>query len=289
MTPEQKRTNLKIIYTYKFDGPHCEDISKDTDIAIINFINSFLRNCKHLLKMNYSIIIEYNNSIYDYLTYRLVSNALPLTTVKPEINILGVCNSPEEQALFKNVQFIGKKKAKKIKRAVYITGHHPIYNVKNLNDVSKQFSTVINPLERFSPPQMNQLIHYYVEKKNPLFTTIDEDNSLYRFYQFPVGLKDFDDLPTTKTPKAVYLFKLSGTEDDFKCYDFILEKADKEPDSIFLYLVPSDDAAAYTELNLIPYLPRHLVPNKFNVITNKNEILHPTQTYNYTEFMEGEE
>ena len=128
-----------------------------------------------------------------------------------------------------------------------------------------------------------------MKKNNPLFTTIDEDNSLYRLYPFPAGLKDFDELPMTKIPEAVCLFKLSGTQDDFKCYDCILEKADEEPNSIFLYLVPSDNAAAYTELNLNPYLPRHLVPNKFNIITDKNEILHPTQTYNYTEFMEGKE
>ena len=57
MTSELTRFNLKIIHKYKFDGPHCEDERKDADVAIINFINKFLIEYKHLLKMNYSIII----------------------------------------------------------------------------------------------------------------------------------------------------------------------------------------------------------------------------------------
>lgn len=291
MTSELTRFNLKIIHRYKFDGPHCEDERKDADVAIINFINKFLIEYKHLLKMNYSIIIDYNNNIYDYLAYKLLKNISPLTTVKPEIYIAGVCESPEETALFKEEKIIPKKKIKKFKKAIYVTGHHPIYNVKNFNEISKQFSTIINPIESFTPCQINQLIDFYVEKENPLYTTINNNSWLYRFYQFPVGLKDLDitiDLNYHAENTTIYLFKLSGTEQDFKCFDFIIKKDTEDKNSIFLYLVDSAAAADEIKLNLNPYMTRYHAPNKFNTILSTNEIFHPTYTYNYSEFLEGQ-
>lgn len=285
MTSEQIRNNLKIIYNYKFDGPHCEDTQKDTDIAILNFINNTLRQYGHLFKMGYCVILECN-SIFDYLCYKLIQNISPLTTVKPKFYIIE--NKDADKTLFKNVTFIGLKKAKKMKRAIFISGYHPIYNVTDLTEKSKYFKTILKPFERFTPCQILQLQDFYTEKKNPYYNEnlVDKD-WLYRFYQYPVGLKDFNvNLSNLKTPLNIYLFELSGTEKDFKCYDFILRK--DEDDAIFLYKVDSQEAADFTKLNLNPYMQRHHAPNKYNIILGTNEVFHPNYIYSYAQFLEGD-
>lgn len=285
MTPNIIRNNLEIISRYGFDGPHLEDPIKDTDMAILNFINSFLRNYGHLIKSKYPIIFEVENGIYDYLAYKLILSMSPLTTVKPEM-FSYIPESNDQKKIYSDATPIGKKKLKKMKKGIYIRGFHPIYNVSPIPEESKHL-IIINPIETFTPSQINQLFNFHCKKDKTHYHQIDTETSIYKFYQYPVGYDDgFAEIGYV--PKKVVLFKLSGTEDDFKCYDAILEKdLIEESTTIFLYQVKDDKAAEWTILNLNPYLNRYHAPNKYNIIIgDKNEIFHPHEVYDYKEFLE---
>ena len=288
MTSDIIRNNLEIINQYKFDGPHVEDPIKDTDMAILNFINTFLRKYGHLIKMRYPIIFEIENGIYDYLAYKLILSMSPLTTVKPEM-LSYIPESNNQKKVYSDATPIGKKKLKKMKKGIYIRGFHPIYNVVSIPEESKHL-TIVNPIKTFTPPQINQLFDFYCKKDKTHYCQVDENNLLYKFYQYPLG--DTENMADIGyIPKEVILFKLSGTEDDFKCYDLILQKdMEEESEAIFLYQVESKEAAEWTKLNLNPYMHRYHAPNQFNIIVgNKNEIFHPQEVYNYKDFLEGQE
>lgn len=292
MTSEVIRNNLEIINQYRFDGPHCEDERKDTDIAILNFINRFLRNYGHLLKMKYPIVIEYNPlDGLSYLSYKLIKNISPLTTVKPEFYIYSPgldIDEDTKRKLFPDATIIGLKKMKKLKHGLYVVGYHPIYNVSILNDVSKQFVRVY-PIESFTPPQINQLFNFYMKKDDLGYMQVDTEDKLYKFYQYPIGADEVVD-PITPLPSGVTLFKLSGTDEDFGLYDLILKKDIEEEDrSVFLYMVDTKEQAEYTKLNLNPYMHRFHAPNDLNIIIGKeNTIFNPQQIYSYKDYVEGD-
>lgn len=289
MTTDIIRNNLEIINTYRFDGPHMEDLSKDTDMAILNFINSFLRKYGHLIKMKYPIIFEINNERYDYLAYKLILSMAPLTTVKPEMYSYNPYSN-DQKKIYTDVTPIGKKKLKKMKKGIYIHGFHPIYNVAFLPEESRHL-TIVEPLKTFTPPQINCLFDFYAKGDKSHYHQVDTDNPIYKFYQYPLGCNDIVDPIIPFQKDGVILFKLSGTEDDFKCYDLILQKdMDEESKAIFLYQVETEEAAEWTELNLNPYMHRYHAPNNFNIIIGKtNEIFHPLEVYNYKDFLEGQE
>lgn len=287
MTANLIRNYLEIINRYRFDGPHMEDPIKDTDVAILNFINNFLRNYGHFIKMKYPIIFEIENETYDYLAYKLILSLSPLTTVKPEM-FSYMPESNDQKKIYSDATPIGKKKLKKMKKGIYIRGFHPIYNVTPIPEESKHLS-IVNPVERFTPSQINQLFNFYCKKEKEHYRQVDTEEPIYKFYQYPLG-NTTDFVEIGYIPKEVILFKLSGTEKDFKCYDFILKK-DIEEDSpaIFLYQVDSEEAAEWTKTNLNPYMHRYHAPNDYNIIIGENIIYHPLYTYNYEEFMEDSE
>lgn len=292
MTSKVIRNNLEIINTFRFDGPHCADERKDADIAICNFINRFLKDYGHLIKMKYPIIIEYNplDNGYSYLSYQLIKNIAPLTTTKPEFYIYSpncIITDKSKKKLFPDATVIGSKKLRKIKRGLYVVGHNPLYNnVKFYDRPSKQF-TKVYPLERFTPPQINQLFNFYMENKEGYYQ-IDTNDDLYKFYQYPVGSEK--EIEVLVPLCDVILFELSGTDKDFKCYDFILKKDIEENSSaIFLYMVDTKEAAEAIKLNLNPYMNRYHAPNDINIIIGEeNTIFHPRYTYSYEEFLEGQ-
>ena len=282
------RNNLKIIHKYNFDGPHCEDSERDTNIAIINLYSIILKQYNHLFKSGYSIIIKYNQDIYTYLTFKLMRNFVPLTTVKPDFYICGSCDSIDIKKYLGNVNIITPRKAKKIKKAVLITGYHPICNVENDNELSKYFKTILNPLEHFTPSQLIQLQEFYLIDSDPFYDGDlgHQDEFLLDFFTYPVGNlteTNIINIPFDEK-KKVTEFILSGTEKDFKLYDVVVHLNAEDEDNIFIYNVKDEKAMEFITFCLNPYISRRNAPNQFNVVFGENNIFHPQQIYNYIDY-----
>lgn len=291
MTESVVRDNLKIIHKYNFDGPHCEDSETDTNIAIINLCNTLLRDYSHLIKSGYSFILDYNEDIYTYLALRLIRNFTPLTTVKPTFYYCGVCESPLHKRFLGDITSITVKKAQKMKKAILITGYHPICNVKIGNDLSKYFKTIVNPLERFTPNQLIQLQEFYLSPSDPFYDKAlgHEDEFLLNFFQYPVGdVTGPLNYPVVKD-KRVIEFKLSGTKKDFRLYNQIVRMDAEDINYVFIYNVDDEYAAEFITTNLNPYLSRRNTPNQFNIVYKENRIFHPEVVYHYIDFMEESE
>jgi hypothetical protein len=219
------------------------------------------------------------------LAFQLLKNLAPLTKVKPTFYIYNIQNITEDDKnIFKNVPFIGKKKLKKIKKGFYVKSYHPICNVLSTDVYFNHFIT-LEPLKHFTPTQLDQMIDYYIDKKCSLYKKIEQDE-LYNFFKYPI-----DKLPNKFVgiqPQNIYLFKLSGTKKDFRCYDFLIEESlkNEEISSIFLYQVDSEEAAKWTKENLSPYIYYYHSPNEYSMIIGENNLFHPTKTFSYTDFLE---
>lgn len=259
---------LRLLNLYDFCGPNCENVDRDTNIAVADFMRSFVLEFKALLKYQYPIVIQYNNDVYSILAYRLIKNTLPITTVKPKVYLYGNLSSDDEKTMFKETEPISLKKIKKMKKAIYVDGYHPTCNVEIEDDVSKYFKYKLSPLKRFTPAQLNKLNEYYLSGTSLYKEDITGDcpQFIKDFYAYPISLKNLSDVEDVEFDMTIPIihFDLKGTEEDFEDYDRIL-KHNEEKNVIFLYTIP-EDKIDFVKTNLGTYLPCRNVPNELNIV-----------------------
>jgi len=179
-----------------------------------------------------------------------------------DIKILGDIDTPEEKEIFKDIPVIGYRKARKLKKVVFITGYHPIYNVINLSSYSKTFIEIFNPIERFLPDSLTMAQEFYLKPESQLwslFLEMREDNYLDSNWESVIN----------KTIPIV-VFKLEGNENDFPVFNFIL-KSSKEG-NIHMYIVENEEAAKFITDNLRIYVDTRNVPSELNIINNEEYI-----------------
>lgn len=268
MNLNNRMYGLRLLNLYDFNGPNCENIDRDTNIAVADFMRSLVLEFKALLKYQYPIVIQYNNDVYSILAYRLIKNTLPITTVKPKVYLYGDLHTDEEKTLFKETEPISLKKIKKMKKAIYVDGYHPICNVEISDDISKYFKYKISPLEKFTPAQLNKLNEYYLSGTSLYKEDITEScpQWLKDFYTYPITFPKFSEDEELEVDNSIPIlyFNLKGTEEDFDDYDRILAY-NAEHNVIILYTIP-EDKIDFVKTNLGTYLPCRNAPNELNIV-----------------------
>lgn len=294
----EKIRNSRIINYFNFNCPINKDEERGTDSSIVKAIHTFINKYNTETKLNYTIIIKYDNDIFSYLSYLIIKNAGSAMGKNLDIRICGNLNK-EEKELFKNVKLIGLKRAKNLKKAILITGFHPICNVEADGYYSKNFIEIYHPLEYFTPKQLFITQKFYCKEDSCLYNVklgIGNEKEIYwdNYFSYPIGNTDnpifnYQHLICLKEKIPVVIFKLSGTEKDFPLYDFIL-KSSKEG-NIHLYYIDGDKDFVIN--NLSRYLDYRNTIQNFNTLTKTEYeyLIDQYFIYNYTyeNFQEGEE
>lgn len=295
---EKIRTS-RIINYFNFNCPISEDETKGTDSSIVKAIHTFINRYDTQIKLNYTFIIKYDNDALSYMTYLIIKNVGSILGRDLDIRYCYDKISNEEKELFKNIKPIGFKKAKNLKRAVLITSYHPICNVEADKYFSKFFIEIYHPLEIFTPNQLSVLQDFYCKKDMKFYCENlgkknEEEIYWNKYFTYPIEennneIFDRRHLSILKNKVPVVIFKLSGTEEDFPLYDFIL-KSSKEG-NIHLYYINGDKNFVIT--NLSRYLDYRNTIQNFNTLTKVEYeyLINQYFIYNYTyeNFQEGED
>lgn len=274
---------LRVINHFNLDGPVIEDKDRDADLLITKAMGRFCSKYSKELKSNYTFIIKYDNDIYSALSYIIVANCGGIVKRNLDIRLMGTPKTSEEKQFFNRVKTITYHKAKKAKKAILITGFHPICNVINLAQLSKEFIEIANPLERFVPDTFRVTQSYWLQvafaesldKRVKLsnWFTIDEWN---KFFSLPLSV---DNLPQVlpnidyDVPVCVFSFdarhlnKEFFSEEDAKYFDFILESS--KEGNLHLYDVRglSEENIEFLKCNLSPYIDYRNQPMRLNFYT----------------------
>lgn len=253
---------LRTINHFNFVGPFFNDKQKDADFSIGSVIREIITRYDYEIKHNYTFVIKYDKDIYSFLAYRMIYSAGSVLQRTIDIKILGDVNTPEEKEIFKNVPVIGYRKARKLKKVVFVTGYHPIYNVIDLSSYSKTFIEIFNPIERFLPDSLTIAQEFYLKPESQLwslFLETREDNYLD---------SDWENVIDKTVP--IVVFKLEGNENDFPVFNFIL-KSSKEG-NIHMYVVENKEAEKFITDNLRIYVDTRNVPSELNIINNEEYI-----------------
>lgn len=280
MNCKDKMRQLQVINYFNFDGPLYEDEGRNTDYSVAKAIRTFIEKYKSEIRQNYTFIIDYQNDIFSLLAYKIIKSSSSVVGKDYDIRYCGKLKTEEEKAYFKNERPIGIKKAQKLKKAVLITGFHPICNVIDLNYFSKFFIEIYNPLEHFTPQCLSILQDYYTDKEKDKAIIIEnlgerdvKEKFWFDYFSYPMKYPDTLDIirVNVKMEKdnlvpPYVCFTLSGTEQDFPLYDFIL-KSSKEG-NIHLYIIP-EDKVDFVKTNLSPYLDFRNQINDLNLITKE--------------------
>lgn len=275
-----KMQQLQVINYFNFDGPLYEDEGRNTDYSVAKAIRTFIEKYKSEISQNYTFVIDYQNDIFSLLAYKIIKSSSSVVGKDYNIRYCGELKTPEEKEYFKNERHIGIKKAQKLKKAVLITGFHPICNVIDLNHFSKFFIEIYNPLEHFTPRCLSILQDYYTNKEKDKAIIIEnlgerdiKEKFWFDYFSYPMEYPDTLDIirVNIKMEKDNLIppyvcFTLSGTEQDFPLYDFIL-KSSKEG-NIHLYVIP-EDKVDFVKTNLSPYLDFRNQINDLNLITKE--------------------
>ena len=250
---------LRTINHFNFIGPFFNDKQKDTDFSIGSAIREIIIRYDYEIKHNYTFVIKYDKDIYSFLAYRMIYSAGSVLQKTIDIKILGDIDTPEEKEIFKDIPVIGYRKARKLKKVVFITGYHPIYNVINLSSYSKTFIEILNPIARFEPDTLSVAQTFYLDVKSALWSIFLEgrdDNYLYRDWSNEID----NDIP-------IVFFKLTGTEVDFPVFDLIRKSSNEG--NIHLYIVENEEQYNFIRCNLAPYIETRNIPNELNTVTEK--------------------
>lgn len=280
---------LRVVNYLNFDGPFFDMKEKDTDYAISVSMNRFCIQYLNEIKNNYTIIIYYNNDIYSLLSYIIIKNTCgALKKNNADIRILGDFKSQSEKNFFNGIKTVSLKKARKLKKAILVTGYHPIYNVIDIAELSKFFIEISNPIARFTPQQVETAKSYYINEnlEQLLNNTISASQvsqiiTCNNLYQYPLSVEKFmkecDLFFSFDYNIPICIFKLNGDESDFPCYDFIL-KSSKEG-NIHTYILPQDeDKKKFIETNLNPYLDLRNQINDLTIIFDVDVILNSVES-----------
>ena len=198
---------LKTINHFNFVGPFFNDKQKDADFSIGSAIRETITKYDYEIKHNYTFVIKYDKDIYSFLAYRMIYGAGSVLQRNIDIKILGDVNTPEEKEFFKDIP------VRKLKKVIFVTGYHPIYNVIDLSSYSKTFVEIFNPIERFLPNSLSMAQEFYLKSESQLwslFLETREDNYLD---------SDWEDVIDRTSP--IVVFKLKGQENDFPVLTFI--------------------------------------------------------------------
>lgn len=303
--------HLRVINHFNLDGPYTEDEQKNTDMAVVKAIHSFIQNYDSEIKQNYTFIIKYDNDIFSLLAYRIIKNSS--TIIGRDLDIRYYCENltPEEKEYFKGIKPIGLRKAKKLKKAVLITGFNSICNVNGDGYFSKFFIDIHRPIEHFTPKNLRILQSFYFDKDKDKKIFIEnlglrtqEEQNWEQYFSYPITNTNNNDTAdyeseifTRKHLDILYnnvpivLFILSGTEEDFPIYDFIL-KSSKEG-NIHCYYVQGNkqENIDFVKTNLSPYLDFRNQINDINLFIGKDscdllQILDNEDIYHYQNFKE---
>lgn len=305
-----KLRHLRVINYFNLNGPYTNDESKNTDMTIVKSIHTFLQIFDSEIKQNYTFIIKYDNDIFSLLAYKIIKNASII--LGKDLDIRYYCENltPEEKEYFKGIKPIGLRKAKKLKKAVLITGFNPICNVDADGTFSKIFIDIYRPLEHFTPKNLRILQNFYFDKEKDkkifvknLGLRNENEQNWESYFSYPItnmknnNTENFETetflrkhLETLKNNVPVVIFTLSGTERDFPLYDFIL-KSSKEG-NIHIYYVDGD--IDFVKTNLSPYLDFRNQLNEINLISYEEfkeltKIIKEDYFYYYNTFKGGEE
>lgn len=252
---------LRAINYFNLDGPVCKNRNDDADNIIALSLLRMNNTYKKEIQNNYTFIIDYRNDVYSALAYIMIRNCGGMFKKNLDIRIMGNIKTPEEKKLFNGVKTIDYHKAKKHKKKVLVTGFHPICNVTNIEDLSKNFIEIMNPIERFTPDSINIAIGYYftTEFINALSTTktTAEQNKIMawdKFFTYPISIDNLPaELPPFDKSIPICAFRLYGEEDEFSYYDKIIESA--KEGNIHIYLVEGGEKeVAFCQTNLNRYM-----------------------------------
>lgn len=298
----ERLRQLKVINYFNFDGPLFEKEDQNTDYSVAKTIRSFIEKYKSEIKQRYTFIINYQNDIFSLLAYKIIKSSSSVVGKDFDIRYCGELKTPREKEYFKNERPIGLKKAKKLKKAILITGFHPICNVISLNYLSKNFIEIYNPLEHFTPHSLNILQEYYTNKEKDKEIIIkdlgyrnEKEKFWFDYFSYPLEEKDClevirQNIKIDKEGKStpIACFSLSGTEKDFPLYDFIL-KSSKEG-NVHLYNIPKDKID-FVKINLYNYIDFRNMVNELNLITEEEikeikEKCDDFYLYDYKNFQE---
>ena len=264
---------LRIINDFNFSGPYLEDKEKNADLVIAKFLHDFNQNFKTKILQGYTFVIMNDDNLYSVLACRLIKSAIAINTKTIKLRYCG-----ENNELFRGIKPIKFEKVEKLKKVVLITGYHPIYNVAANKEYSKNFVNICSPLETFTPQALEVLFNFYLgeENKDIKFCHSSEQQRLwYNFFTYPIKEIEENDIFIRKhlsilrtNPKPVAVFELTGTEEDFNLYDFILDSS--KEGNIHLYYIP-EDKINFVKTNLSPFLDYRNQVMELNLL-NKEEL-----------------
>lgn len=293
-----KINHLRVINNFNLNLPILEDRERNTDLAIAKTMRDFVQNYQSEIRQQFTFILMFDDDLFSLFSYKIVTGAASAIGKTLNIRLCGKTDTMDKE-LFKNVQTIGIKKAKKLKKAVIITNFNPICNVIDLSEYSKKFIEIFNPLENFTPNDLVILQKYYLDKdKFPKYylenlgirnseeifwstyfenLTLDGRDNLK---ENPIFIEELNKAKEKNIPLVLFLLK--GTEEDFPLYDFIL-KSDKEK-NIHLYHIPADKID-FIKTNLNPYINSCNSPQELNIIDDETLIqiqdIDEKENYNF--------
>lgn len=297
----EKIRHARVVNYFNFNGPYLSNEEQNTDLTIGKSIHTFINRYQNEIKQNYTFIIKFNNDAYSYLSYCIIKNVSSIMGRELDLRYLKDYNyNSKEKEYFKGIKPISLRKALKLKKAILITGYHPICNVIKEEFFSKKFIEIYHPIEIFTPYNLEILQDFYLKKEEDIYCEkIGNWNSgaefWYNYYKTNGNREDspyFNKVHIEAFNRCVpiSLFKLSGTEKDFSLFDFIIKSS--QEGNIHLYCVPADKVD-FIKVNLSPYLDCKNMIREENILTETEfDYLSEQEnfySFSYENFKEGED
>lgn len=272
-----KEKILRIKNHYNFYGNYTNNLPNDTNYIASLVIRNFIAKYQKNIENKCTFIIQYNNDIYSLILARLLRAAEYVTHKNLNLKILGKFTEDEKE-YFKGIDIIKSYNIKKMRTPILISPYNPIVNVNCLLNLSNEFSDFYCPLERIEPRNLAQLMDFYVEETDKLYSKklkewIDID------YNKKIENLEIEFFPYSESDIHHYI--LSGTEKDFGLYGKIL--LDSKKGIICLYSLPNDKIDFF-KTNIIQYIDYCNLPNDFNIVTDEEWEEWKKEINNYEEY-----
>ena len=290
MTAIEHLKYLRIINYFNFINNHypSPDLNKEKqtevngNVALTYMMTDFIKKYEFEMKKRYTFVVKYDHTVYSFLALRICHAAAAAMRVTINIRILGDLNA-EEKEFFKDFPTISYRKAKKEKHCVLITGYHPIFNVENEANLSKDFIEIYHPVARMNPSDLYVAETFYLNTNSFLWDDSLIKSIWYKFYQLPIGggvdwyeandalkeikINEFYELTDKDIP--IVLFKLDGSEKDFSLYDFILESSKEGNIHLYMFEGNVGDKLEFVMNNLGRYIDSRNFPQVYNIVSRE--------------------
>lgn len=233
--------NLNLDYPKIIDYTQRIDYEAQTNYTLNRVMNNFISQFINSFE-NTTFIVNYTDDTFGLITYNI------LLTIEScyDINFYLYGKNKKTKKYIDNKYVIKKRKLKHLDNIIYIECFNPLYYVekhkKYFNDLS-----IVSLIDKFTPEQFIILSHFYSIPSEPIYNI--NFNILDIFCNrnnLPMFITEYVDLPM----KQIKVYNLTGTEEDFKTFDKILEEEDKY---MCFYMCP-EDKENFIITNLNPFI-----------------------------------